>query len=130
MNTEAMRYALEGSENGKLTFPEVVKILLDAGVESYSIDYIRGEDIFYLTGGLTHVEKMNTPIPPVSEDFSQTSLVAAIRGAQADTIRYPEFIRQVTAAGVAGYRAFLTGRRVIYYSRKGDLHIEEFPNPS
>jgi uncharacterized protein YbcV (DUF1398 family) len=55
--------------------------------------------------------------------------VAAIRGAQADTVRYPEFVKRSTAAGVIGYWAFLTGKRVIYFGRKGEQHIEEFPKP-
>lgn len=31
------------------------------------------------------------------------------------------------AAGVAAYWAFLAGRRVIYFGRKGEFHSEEFP---
>ena len=54
---------------------------------------------------------------------------AAIRGAQADTVRYPEFVKRCTRAGVIGYWAFLTGKRVIYFGRKGEQHIEEFPKP-
>ena len=57
-------------------------------------------------------------------------LIAAIRGAQADTIRYPEFLKQSTAAGPTAYWAFLTGKKVIYFRRKGDFHIEEFPKPT
>jgi hypothetical protein len=30
---------------------------------------------------------------------------------------------------VIGYWAFLTGKRVIYFGRKGEQHIEEFPKP-
>jgi hypothetical protein len=41
--------------------------------------------------GKTHVEKM-TLLGPIAEDFSSSELVAAIRGAQTDTIRYPEFV--------------------------------------
>lgn len=130
MNTEAMRHALEGSESGSLTFPEVVRVLLDAGVESYFIDFIRGEDTFYLSDGRSHIEKISVTLPHVAEDFSQTALSSAILAAQSDAIRYPEFVRQATAAGVAGYRACLTGKRVVYIGRKGDLHVEEFPRAS
>ena len=45
------------------------------------------------------------------------------------TIRYPEFVKQATAAGVVGYWAFLTGKKVIYFGRKGEQHAEEFPRP-
>ena len=64
-----------------------------------------------------------------AEDFNDPDLVSAIRGAQADTVRYPEFVGRSTAAGVIGYWALLTGKRVIYLGRKGEQHIEEFPKP-
>jgi hypothetical protein len=38
-------------------------------------------------------------------------------------------VKRSTAAGVIGYWALLTGKRVIYFGRKGEQHIEEFPNP-
>jgi uncharacterized protein YbcV (DUF1398 family) len=80
-----------------------------------------------MTDGRTHVEKMILPLSPVAEEFSSTGLTAAIRGAQTDQIRYPEFMRRSAAAGVIAYWAFLTGRKVIYFGRKGEFHLEEFP---
>jgi uncharacterized protein YbcV (DUF1398 family) len=129
MNTDAMHKVVTDTEDGKLTFPDVVRMLLEEGVESYFVDFIRGEDRFYTTNGETHVEKMSLPAGKVAEDFSQPGIVAAIRGAQADQIRYPEFVRQSLRAGVAGYWAFLTGKKVIYFGRRGEFHVEEFPRP-
>jgi hypothetical protein len=40
---------------------------------------------------------------------------------------YPEFLKRAAASGVAAYCAFLTGKRVVYWGRKGEIHIEEFP---
>ena len=54
-------------------------------------------------------------------------MIAAIRAAQADKIRYPEFMKRSAAAGVIAYWAFLTGRKVIYFGRKGEFHVEDFP---
>jgi uncharacterized protein YbcV (DUF1398 family) len=127
MNTRVIHDVLAGSQAGKLVFPEVVRRLLEVGVESYFCDLVRGEETFYMTDGPTHVEKMSLPMPPVAEAFSLSGIVAAIRGAQQDTIRYPEFVKQSTASGVIAYWAFLTGRKVIYFGRKGEQHIEEFP---
>jgi uncharacterized protein YbcV (DUF1398 family) len=127
MNTKVIHGVLAESEAGKLIFPEVVRRLLEVGVESYFCDLARGEETFYMTDGPTHVEKMSLPMPPVAEPFSLSGIVAAIRGPQTDTIRYPEFVKQSTAAGVIAYWAFLTGRKVIYFGRKGEQHIEEFP---
>ena len=70
---------------------------------------------------------MTLPLYAVAEEFSSYDIVAAIRGAQADTIRYPEFMKRATAAGVVAYWAFLTGKKVVYFGRRGEMHIEEFP---
>jgi len=44
--SEAMHKALAGSQAGKLTFPEVVGMLVNAGVESYFADLLRGQETF------------------------------------------------------------------------------------
>ncbi len=127
MNTEGMHWASEGSEAGKLRFPEVVGALVAAGVESYCADLVRGEKTYYMPGGDTYIVKSKLPVTAIAEEYSEDGVVAAIRGAQADAIRYPEFVRQSRAAGVAVYWVFLTGRRAVYLGRKGEIHVELFP---
>ena len=127
MNTEAMKQTLEESEAGNMVFPEVVRQLVEAGVESYFADFVSGTHTYYLPDGGTHVEKRTLPLSPVSAIFSKEGITAAIRGAQTDTVRYPEFVKLAAAAGVAAYWVFLTGRRAVYFGRKGEIHIEEFP---
>ncbi len=127
MNTELMRSTLEASEAGKFTFPQVIEALTGGGVESYFANLVRGEHTFYMPDGATHVEKMKLPSNRVADDFSQSGVIAAIRAAQADEIRYPEFLRRAVAAGTAAYWVFITGERVIYFGRKGEFHIEQFP---
>lgn len=127
MNTNVIHEVLSESQAGKLIFPEVVRRLLEAGVESYFCDLANREETFYMVDGKTHAETMVLPLMPVVEEFSKQDVVAAIRGAQADTIRYPEFMKRSAAAGVIAYWAFLTGKKVIYFGRKGEMHVEEFP---
>ena len=117
------------TQQGKMTFPQVVQGLLEAGVESYLVDFATKQNTHYLADGTTHTVPMILNPGPIAAEFDSTGLVAAIRGAQADTVRYPEFVVRSTAAGVIGYWAFLTGKRVIYFGRKGEQHIEEFPKP-
>lgn len=127
MNTEAIHRALEGSQQGKLTFPQVVGMLIEAGVESYRCDLIRADDTFYMPGGETHVEKMTVPPVQIPAELSIPGIVSAIRAVQTDEIRYPEFLKRAMAAGVASYWVFIAGKRVIYLGRHGDFHVEEFP---
>jgi uncharacterized protein YbcV (DUF1398 family) len=129
MNAAAMRKALEDSQAGKLTFPEVVAMLTNAGVDSYFADLVRGEETFYTADGETHREQMTLPPAKTAGGFSQPGVVAAIRAAQADQIRYPEFVNRVSAAGTIAYWAFLTGKKVVYFGRKGEFHVEVFPRP-
>ena len=127
MNADLIREVLAESQAGKLTFPEVVRRLLDVGVESYFCDLAVRQETFYMSNGKTYSEKMTLPPAPIAQEFSPSEVVAAIRDAQAHAIRYPEFVKRSVAAGVIAYWAFLTGKRVIYFGRKGELHIEEFP---
>ena len=80
-----------------------------------------------MSNGTTHIEKMTLPLSLIAEQFSASGIVAAIRGAQSDTIRYPEFMKRSAAAGIIAYWAFLSGKKVIYFGRKGESHTEEFP---
>jgi uncharacterized protein YbcV (DUF1398 family) len=127
MNHHVIREVTAATQQGNMTFPQIVGKLLAEGVESYCVDFAAGRKTFYATNGETLTESMILKLDPVAEEFSTASLVAAIRGAQADTVRYPEFVQRSTAAGVVGYWAFLTGKQVIYFGRKGELHIEKFP---
>jgi uncharacterized protein YbcV (DUF1398 family) len=127
MNTQVIHEVTVATQESKITFPQAVRKLLEVGVESYYVDFIVGRKTYYLTSGETTAEPMILKLDAVAEEFSATDLVTAIRGAQADTVRYPEFVKRSTAAGVAGYHAFLAGRQVLYFGRKGEIHIEKFP---
>jgi uncharacterized protein YbcV (DUF1398 family) len=127
MNTTVIHETLAASEAGQLIFPKVVQALLEVNVESYLVDLAHGTATYYLTTGETHIESLTHPAEAIAEAFSPSGVIAAIRGAQADRIRYPEFLKQSTAAGTIAYWAFLTGKKVIYFGRQGEFHIEEFP---
>lgn len=129
MSKQVIHELALATQQGKMTFPEVVKGLLEVGVESYLVDFATKQKTHYLSDGTTHVVPMILDPGPIAAEFNSTDLVATIRGAQTDTVRYPEFVRRSTAAGVIGYWAFLAGKRVVYLGRKGEQHIEEFPKP-
>jgi len=127
MNIEAMRDALRGSERGELVFQRVVGMLIEAGVESYNADLVSHRYTYYMPDGETHIEEGALAVPQIAEEFSADKVVAAIRAAQADAVRYPEFLKLAAHAGVVSYRVFLTGKRAVYLGRKGEMHVEEFP---
>ena len=127
MSKQAIHEAAIATQQGKMTFPQVVQTLLSAGVESYLVDFAAAQKTHYLADGTTVTVPMIMTPGPIAPEFDDDALVDAVRGAQADSVRYPEFVKRSTAAGVIGYWAFLTGKRVIYFGRRGEQHIEEFP---
>jgi uncharacterized protein YbcV (DUF1398 family) len=114
---------------GMMSFPEVVKKLNAAGVESYYADLLRHQNIYYFTTGESHVINYSLNTPPVPDTFEEDKVAAAVQTVQNNQISYREFLNRIMAAGAQGYFVFLKGEKVIYLSRKGDHHVEEFPNP-
>ena len=128
MNTEIVTEVARGSLDGSVPFPEVVRRLVETGVEYYHVDYVALRKRFYSAAG----DVVTTPIsyeglPPVAADFDVAELRAAILDSQRHGQPYREFTQRVMAAGVQGYIAFLRGQRVTYWGRGGDQHTEWFP---
>jgi uncharacterized protein YbcV (DUF1398 family) len=121
---EASRATLDGSK----PFPEIVAMLIAAGVEYYHVDYVGRSKSFYGERG----DKVVTPItfenlPDVAADLDLTGLRAAILDSQQNGQHFRDFSRRAMAAGVQSYYAFLRGKRVTYLGRAGDQHVEWFP---
>ena len=124
---DVMRGCTEGSDAGRLTFPEVVMKLMQAGVERYHADLQRAEKVYYMPDGGSHV----VPSEPVgsrpAEAFSADGVERAVRAIQAGTIDYKTFCRQIADAGCVGYFVSMAGRRAVYYGRSGNSLVEPFP---
>ena len=128
MNTEIVAEAARATLDGSIPFPEVVRRLIETGVEYYHVDYVALRKSFYSAVG----DVVTTPIsyeglPPVAADFDAAGLRAAILDSQRHGQHYRDFTRRVMEAGVQGYIAFLRGQRVTYWGRGGDQHTEWFP---
>jgi uncharacterized protein YbcV (DUF1398 family) len=126
--TQVIQECALGAMNGALTFPEIVGKLASVGVERYHADYPRQEITYYMSDEESLVVNTPHPLHPIAKDFSATSVEAAVRQSQRNEHSYLDFIRKTTAAGCVGYFVQITGRRVIYFGRDGDCHIEHFPS--
>jgi uncharacterized protein YbcV (DUF1398 family) len=124
---EAIEKCAHQSHAGKLTFPEVLERLLGVGVESYLADYRDQSSTYYLSNNEALHISMEMPQVDIAESFNEEGVMLAIRGAQSDQLRYPEFLRLTMAAGCIGYMVWIAGRHVTYFGRRGEVHIEHFP---
>ncbi|HEX4303407.1 MAG TPA: DUF1398 family protein [Rhizomicrobium sp.] len=130
MNVNAKAVAHECSalsDEGSASFAEIVGRLGAAQVERYHADLTRAEKTYYWPDGASE----QVPNAPIAEApaarFSPESMKAAVRAAQAGTVRYKEFCALAAASGCVGYDVFIAGKRVVYYGRTGDSHVEWFP---
>lgn len=121
---------LHGAEDNTLTFPQIVGTLMQAGFESYAVDFRRGTAIYYLESGDSVALATSLEHEPVAPLFDAAAIQAAIREAQNLTpgYSYRGFCRKVTAAGCAGYVVSFRGRRAVYAGRTAETYVEHFPN--
>jgi uncharacterized protein YbcV (DUF1398 family) len=124
---EVMRECTEASDHERISFPEVVMKLMQAGVERYHADLLRAEKIYYLPSGESH----RVPAAPIQATpapaFAADGVAAAVRAIQQQKIQYREFCERIARAGCVAYIVSLIGRRAVYYGRTGDSYIEPFP---
>ncbi len=127
--TDVAQSCLSAAYDGSLDFPSIVGALIGAGFEGYTVDYRRHTNTYYLPNGQS-VEL--APPPPGGGGAPSVvphAVAAAIREAQtqAPGYTYAGFCEKVMAAGCAGYMVSFLGRRVVYFGRSAELHVEHFP---
>lgn len=120
---------LKGAEADTMSFPESVKILMEAGFDGYAVDFRRSTRTYYRPDGETLELKVKPTSVPVAERFNTGAVKEAIREAQTQVpgYTYKGFCDKVAAAGCAGYIVSLLGKRVLYHGRTADTHTEYFP---
>jgi len=118
----------EASAAGRIHFGEVVATLVGVGVESYLVDYRAGRTTYYFPDGEVLTLETHHPHETVADSFDAPGVQAAIRGAQQGVVMYPEFVHLTKQAGCASYVVWIAGRQVTYFGRRGETHVERFPD--
>lgn len=119
---------LNGSYEGRLTFPQQLGLLAGAGVEGYFVDLRTAKQTYYVTKGdpiTLDAEKTGDGIEP---SFDARAVEAAVRLSQANAHTYRDFLRKVKMAGCSAYMVSMPGRRAVYFGRTGETHVEHFPS--
>lgn len=128
MNANLINELGQATVTGSMPFPEIVGKLIATGVEYYHVDYASLQFHFYGTeGGVVVVPLLLGALQPIAPQLDKAALRAAIVDSQQNGQKFRDFSRRAVEAGVAGYFAFLSGKRVVYFGRQGDQHVEWFP---
>ncbi len=123
---EVVREMSKASDEERITFPEVVRALMEVEVERYHADLIVGRKTYYLPNG-EFEETQDYKVGGAAHEFSSEGVQKAVRAIQRQEIAYREFCRRIADAGCVGYFVSLAGRRAVYYGRTGDSYVEWFP---
>jgi uncharacterized protein YbcV (DUF1398 family) len=127
--TATAQKTLDAAYAGTMDFPSIVRALMEAGFEGYDVDYRRGTSTYFLANG----ENLQLFLPKsstgVAAEFRAADVERAVREAQrnAPGYTYVGFCAKVKAAGCAGYMVSFLGKRVVYYGRTAETHVEHFP---
>lgn len=133
MDAQVKAVAIEcsaASEQNRMSFPEIVMTLKEAGVESYFADFRRSTKTYYLPNGESLEVAAEGVAAPMGSTFDVPVIQAAIREAQANgpSYAYRGFCEKVVVAGCVGYIVSIVGRRAVYFGRTGETHVEHFPS--
>lgn len=125
----AARASLHDAVEGKKSFPGIVSALMEAGFESYLIDFRRAMATFFLPDGESIDVEAGYVRQSVMPNFDADAIQAAIRDAQRQSpgYTYAGFCARVAAAGCAGYMVSFAGRRALYFGRTAETLTEPFP---
>lgn len=124
---DVVRECTRLSDEEKINFPEIVRRLVDAGIELYYADLLSENKVYYAQNEAFKVDSSIKAKREVAYSFDAKGIIDAIRQSQAGSIRYQEFLRRILNCGVISYMVFINGRKAIYFGRNGEQHIEEFP---
>ena len=125
--TQVIQQCALGALAGTLIFPEIVWQLTQIGIERYHVDYSRQEITYYFPDGNSVVIATPHPSHETAALFSASDVANAVRQSQRYEHTYLDFIQKTMSAGCVGYFVQITGRRVIYFGRTGESHVEHFP---
>lgn len=127
---EVARACLEGAEANTITFPQIVGALMEAGFESYTIDFRRAAATYYLADGDSIELPTHRIDVPVAPAFDAGAMKSAITEAQqlVPGYTYKGFCNKAARAGCAAYIVSFSGRRALYIGRTGETHVEHFPD--
>lgn len=124
---DVVKMCSRASDEGQEAFGGIILRLKEAGIERYHADLLRAEKTYYSACGDSEVVPNAGIEAAPAECFSVAKMQAAVKAAQTGEIDYKAFCVRAFEAGCVGYIVSVPGRRVVYYGRTADTHVEHFP---
>jgi uncharacterized protein YbcV (DUF1398 family) len=121
--SNAIKSAYDTAMKEKAKYPQLAKLLIQAGVRFYVVDVSNGNTTYYGNGMHSHT---GGPERKISKNFSKEKAISALRLTQEGKTNYLQFLDGIAEAGIQTYLADLENARVIYIGH-GEAYEEEIP---
>lgn len=116
---------LEIGKTGKLTYPELVDLLVKAGVMYYVVE-VATRKITYFGSGEPFIEQVPGDLLVISSTFDESEVIRAIKRTQRKETNYSQFLEEIAKAGIYKYEVNLTERKIKYIAKTG-AYEEQIP---
>jgi uncharacterized protein YbcV (DUF1398 family) len=111
-----------------INYPDLVKHLIQIGIESYTVEVSSGAILYRLAEGQTVLHPSNIKSRSINPNFDEIKTIQAIRNNQQGKTDYPGFMSEIAHSGVRFYEATLNGpRKRVTYIGIGGLYEEAIP---
>ncbi|MGH2639015.1 MAG: DUF1398 family protein [Rhabdochlamydiaceae bacterium] len=131
MNRQRLEAAIETGKSGKITYPEFLNAIRDAGVRSYEVDVATGM-IAYRGGNADDVYEETKWSAgeqlEVSDEFNTGLVKSAVLRNQRKETDYATFLKEIARAGVLSYKVDVS-IRTIKYEGRSQSYTEQVPDP-
>ena len=124
---DVVREMSRASEEERISFPDLVQALIEAGVERYHADLLAGTKTYYMPDGSFEITQSRAL--PAGNDFKGDIVQEAVHAIQQGEIGYRAFCERIAEAGCVGYFVSLAGKRAVYYGRTLAAHVAWFTGP-
>jgi uncharacterized protein YbcV (DUF1398 family) len=124
---DVARELTRASDEERIAFPDVVKAMIENGIERYHADLVVGTKTYFMADGSHEMTDGFAPRGAAPAAFSAEGVAAALRAIQGREIGYRAFCDRIIESGCVGYLVSVAGKRAVYYGRTGDTYVEWFP---
>ena len=110
------------------SYPDLVKHLIQIGIESYTVDVSSSTVLYRLAEGQTVLHPSNIEARIIELNFDEAKTIQAIRNNQQGKTDYPGFMKEIAISGVRFYEATLIGpKKRVTYIGIGGFYEEAIP---
>ncbi|NEU08044.1 DUF1398 domain-containing protein [Flavihumibacter sp. R14] len=127
--TEQLIHDIEQQALG-LSYPRYVQKLKEIGITNYEVRVKNHNRKFTSYKGQELLLTGDLPEVICADEYNRAAVKAAVRRTQEGLTDYPEFLKELAAAGIHNYLADLDSMKILYMGKNaGDLYTEAIPEP-